>query len=340
MVDISVIIPVYNVEKYLKRCLDSVFNQTIPFKKVIIVNDGSTDASGDICKLYADINDNVVLINKKNGGLVSAWKEGLKYLETDYVCFVDSDDFIAEDYLEVFLRDFQNDLDMVCMNCTRINDAGDTTEFNINNLKEGVYLINDNIKSKLLSDEGCFIRPVASSRWAKIIRSSIVQEYAQYCSEDISYGEDQQLTIGILIGCKKIKVISEYKYYYQNNASSILHTYKSNLWDKIMLLMDVIRNIPGIQILPDFEVQYNTQVLLYFCECLRNEAYNDSLSRTVYINMVSSKKMQDALRLYASTKMRKIDRLLVKLADEKRYVLTLILLKLYILLYKVRKVEG
>ena len=101
MVTVSAVIPVYNVKEYLNRCLDSVIHQTVPFDKIIIVDDGSTDGCAEICDSYALKNRNIKLIHKENGGLVSAWMAGLKYVDTSHICFIDSDDFVTADTVTI-----------------------------------------------------------------------------------------------------------------------------------------------------------------------------------------------------------------------------------------------
>ncbi|HJA50079.1 MAG TPA: glycosyltransferase, partial [Candidatus Fusicatenibacter intestinipullorum] len=93
-VKISVIIPVYNVEKYLKRCLDSVINQTYKNLEIILIDDGSTDNSGKICDEYAQKDERIIVIHKENGGVSSARNKGLDICIGDYISFIDSDDWI------------------------------------------------------------------------------------------------------------------------------------------------------------------------------------------------------------------------------------------------------
>lgn len=337
---VTAIIPVYNVKQYLPRCLDSVLSQTVPFDKVIVVNDGSTDGSQKICAEYELKHHSIQLINKENGGLVSAWMEGVKHVNTTHICFIDSDDYLADDYLETLLGGLSPDIDMVCMNATQVFDTGEERPFRINSLAPGTYEINDDFKGRMLSDHGAFVRPVASCRWGKLINAEIVKKYAQYCTQEISYGEDQQLTLGVLLGCKKIRIIVEYKYYYQYNSASILHTYKKNLWEKLELLMRTIDNITGIKDIPNYEKQFNTQYLLYFSECLRNESYNRSLSRTTYQRLLSSPNVQFALQNYYSEKMRKADKQIIQYAKVNGYLRTRMFLELYKIIYKIRKVPG
>lgn len=340
MITVSAIIPVYNVKRYLNRCLDSVLNQTRTFDEIIIVNDGSTDGCSEICESYAKKYKKIRLLNKPNGGLVSAWMEGLNHVSSSYICFIDSDDYISADYLESLINGCDKEIDMVCMNATQAFDTGEKREFRINGLDAGVYMVNEELKGRILSDHGAFIRPIASCRWSKLIRAEIVQKYAKYCTTEISYGEDQQLTLGILLGCNVIRVIDDYKYFYQYNTSSILNTYKADLWEKIELLMETISLIPEINKIPDYPKQFNTQYLLYFAECLRNEFYNGSLTKQLYDHLLSTKGVKVALSDYYDQKLRKIDRVIIGNAKRKRFVNTIISLKLYKALYRLRGIPG
>ena len=94
----SIIVPVYNVEKYLKRCLDSIQNQTYDNFEVIIVNDGSPDHSQEIIDEYVKHDDRFLSYQKENGGLSDARNYGVKYATGDYLLFVDSDDYVSSDY--------------------------------------------------------------------------------------------------------------------------------------------------------------------------------------------------------------------------------------------------
>lgn len=110
MAKISIIVPVYNVSKYLKRSLDSLINQTLKDLEIIIVNDGSTDNSLDICQEYASLDNRIKVISKENGGLSSARNYGLRYVTSDYVAFIDSDDYVALDMFETMYGEMQNNI--------------------------------------------------------------------------------------------------------------------------------------------------------------------------------------------------------------------------------------
>lgn len=110
---ISIIIPVYNVEPYLRRCLESVINQTYPYLEIILVDDGSTDGSGQICDAYQNMDKRIRVFHKKNGGSSSARNLGLQYAKGEYIGFVDSDDFIDLDMYESMLQEMEDDVDIV-----------------------------------------------------------------------------------------------------------------------------------------------------------------------------------------------------------------------------------
>ena len=93
---ISVIIPVYNVRKYIEKCLDSILNQTVPFDEIIVVNDGSTDGSEIVCRKYQSAHPGIILIEQKNLGLSEARNRGMKRATGDYIVFVDSDDWVSD----------------------------------------------------------------------------------------------------------------------------------------------------------------------------------------------------------------------------------------------------
>lgn len=107
MIDISIIVPVYNVEKYLITCIDSILQQTILNFELILVNDGSTDSCGQICDEYQKLDKRVVVIHKENGGLSSARNAGLDVARGNYIAFVDSDDYISKDMYEILFNNIK-----------------------------------------------------------------------------------------------------------------------------------------------------------------------------------------------------------------------------------------
>lgn len=107
---ISVIVPVYNVEKYLRRCIDSILEQTFTDFEVLLIDDGSTDTSGNICDEYAEKDERVRVFHKKNGGVSSARNIGLDNARGEWICFADSDDYVGKNWLKKFSNNFAFDI--------------------------------------------------------------------------------------------------------------------------------------------------------------------------------------------------------------------------------------
>ena len=101
---VSIIIPVYNSEKYISKCLDSVLNQTYKNIEILVINDGSKDNSIDILREYEKKDDRIVVIDKENEGVAKTRNQGIKKATGDYIMFIDNDDFIDEDYVETYLK--------------------------------------------------------------------------------------------------------------------------------------------------------------------------------------------------------------------------------------------
>nr|MCR5304062.1 glycosyltransferase family 2 protein [Lachnospiraceae bacterium] len=123
---VSCIVPVYNSGKYLKKCADSMLSQTVPPDELILVDDGSADESPGICDRYAEENDTVKVIHKENGGLISAWKAGVKASSADLLTFLDADDYVDPDYLENLLRGASDACDKQIVSCGGITESENT----------------------------------------------------------------------------------------------------------------------------------------------------------------------------------------------------------------------
>lgn len=128
---LSVIVPVYKVEPYLHRCVDSIRNQTYKHLQIILVDDGSPDRSGEICDEYAEMDARIIAVHQKNGGASATRNKGLQYAEGDYVAFVDSDDWIAPTMYETLVRMIERyDLDMARCGITEINSKDEERVLN------------------------------------------------------------------------------------------------------------------------------------------------------------------------------------------------------------------
>lgn len=137
---ISVIVPVYNVELYLKKCINSIINQTYKNIEIILIDDGSTDCSGRLCDELAMNDSRIQVIHKENGGLSDARNAGLNIANGEYYCFIDSDDYITDDFVEILLSNaIKNKSEIAVCNMIRFSDKDEHTPFYCPVEKETVY---------------------------------------------------------------------------------------------------------------------------------------------------------------------------------------------------------
>lgn len=212
---ISVIVPVYNVEKFIFKCLDSILNQTYKNFEIIVVNDGSTDKSLDICREFVNKDKRVALLTKKNGGLSDARNFGLNHSKGEWVTFIDSDDFVSPMYLEHLIGG-------VTDNNTKIvvSRLKNTTDFEA----EPVY--DKKISYKNLSTEKA-LKTVFLQK--KFDTNATAKLYLRELFEDISFPvgilfEDFATTYKIFFKSKKISFADTQDYFYYQRSGSILNS--------------------------------------------------------------------------------------------------------------------
>ena len=207
---ISVIVPVYNVEEYLEECLESIRQQTFTDIEVILVNDGSTDSSKEICERFCQVDNRFKLINQENQGQSVARNRGVKESVGQFIMFVDSDDVINTNVLEVLLPYMKTDVDIVECRMTRKKE-----EFFLN--KTSTIVFEGNSKEAILN---CIaFKEVKYCAFKKLYRREIVQKIPfleGYIYEDVFTG------INYLKHIRKIVVIDYIGYYYRVRANSTM----------------------------------------------------------------------------------------------------------------------
>lgn len=227
MEKISVIVPIYNVAKYLRECIESIIVQTYKKLEIILVNDGSTDESGEICNFYARQDKRIIVIHKKNGGLVSARKVGLEVASGEYIGFVDGDDYIAPSFYEVLLNGIiQSNADFVHTGYIVQTDRANYQEIPF---KEQIISNDFDVKVKLIKDSILKYNNemrISPSIWSKIFRKEFIQKYYNDIPNELSQGEDTICLALCLIHANKILLKQVALYFYRRREGS-LTDYKS-----------------------------------------------------------------------------------------------------------------
>ena len=206
---LSFVIPVYNVEKYLKECVDSIRNQMTDQCEIILVNDGSTDSSGNICREYSEIDHRIKTFDQKNQGAAVARNTGLTYINGEYVTFVDSDDLIAKDSVGKILSELVSDnCDVYFMQISKLYPDGTVEDL-------GECLQKDQIQNKTREEVIAHLasRPKFSgSACSKICRKEFLEKNNIRFPEDGLIGEDLIFVRDILLSAEKFDLL-EFPYY-------------------------------------------------------------------------------------------------------------------------------
>lgn len=277
---VSVVVPVYNVETYLRRCVDSILAQTVEGLEVILIDDGSTDGSGEICDEYQRKDERIRVQHKPNGGLTSAWKAGVELSSGKYVGFVDSDDWIEPDMYERMLQlVLKYDADVaVCGLVFDFEDPKIPKREEISNLGREVYEREDleALFPALINDGRFFGRTWQSARVTKLFHKELIRKNMIYCDDRVSLGEDMQITIPVLLDARRLCVVQDfYPYHYWINNKSITGQYDRGYMDKVKLLAERLSVISREKGVYDFSDQIRNDFLSMTVLAVKNEIYRN-----------------------------------------------------------------
>ena len=225
---ISVIIPVYKVEKYVEKCIQSVINQTYENLQIILVDDGSPDNCWKICDEYAKKDHRIEVIHKSNGGLSDARNKGLEIAKGEYIGFVDSDDYIEADMYEVLYNLLkQYNADVSICNFYTVSQG----KISIKNAENGIKEYNRiEILKEILLDKN-----IQSYAWNKLYKKELFDEIKYPIGKKY---EDIGTTFFLLEKCNKVVVTGKSEYYYINRQDSIVNNVtESTITDYIELII-------------------------------------------------------------------------------------------------------
>lgn len=241
---ISIIVPVYNAEQYLKRCVDTLTGQTCRQLEILLVDDGSTDTGGKLCDTLAQKDDRIRVIHKENGGLISAWKRGVRESRGEYLCFVDSDDWVDTVMIEEMAAHLSGNPREIVASDYVIEKDGGSRQYVWQKLSPGEYdrkAMEERVIPYLLGQEH---RYVTMSRCMKLIARGLIEENCKYSDPKIRMGEDTTVMLPALIDCERLVVMDHKAYYhYLYVGSSIVHNYDRGLYENLLLLRKITRRI-------------------------------------------------------------------------------------------------
>ena len=266
---ISVIIPVFNVEKYLERCIKSIINQTYKNLEILLINDGSTDKSIEICHRYLEFDSRIILLNKENGGLSSARNLGIDKAKGEYISFVDSDDFIHELMYETLVSNLEkNDCDISIIESFDVIEDKDFI-FELKNTNNSIVYSKEEAIANYL--DGNFI-----PAWGKLYRKELF--------ESIRFpigilNEDEAIMIRVFDSCTRNIVYQDIKlYFYLRRKSGSITSTKKNLKNNIDWINNSYSNL--------IYIKNNYPKLIRKCEARYYNSIVAMLIRLVDLNSI------------------------------------------------------
>lgn len=291
---LSIIVPVYNVEKYLHRCIDSILNQTFTNFELILVNDGSTDNSRNICEEYSIKDARIIVIHKKNEGVSSARNTGLDNAKGKFITFIDSDDYISNDYLETFFIENLSKIDFIIQGI----EISKNNEFIKSKIYNG-YFNFDSICNCVINNNILY----SGFIFGKLFRLDYINNNGIRFNKNFSFKEDLIFLLDYIYVINNVYVVLNYGYKYiihDNGLSSRKHYFKDlyyiekDIKNKIELINDKFNSNEWL----DYNIKYFHLVIKLMLDSIykyesnkRNRIYflrllkQDFISYTKNINM-------------------------------------------------------
>lgn len=239
MPEISIIIPVYNVENKIRRCLDSITQQSFSDFECILVDDGSLDNSGELCDLYSEQDKRFRVIHQENMGVSKARNVGLLKAQGKYVAFVDSDDYVDREYIAILHEKMKPDIQLVICGIFYCNDINDNRSFQPDN---GDYYVGIDFEfsdklASLIEDRRL------NYVYGKLFSTDIIRKNNIEFNEDVSLGEDTIFVMDYIKCAKAIYVIGQaYYYYIKYSKDSLTTVFHPNIYKKYTQVNNYIEN--------------------------------------------------------------------------------------------------
>jgi len=269
---ISIIVPIYNAEKHINKCVDSILNQTYKNFELLLINDGSPDNSGKICDDYALKDERLIVKHKQNNGVSSARNLGLKIATGEYILFVDSDDWIENRALEILANHMvTNNSDTVIFGVIKSlvsNKRVIRSEFN------GYYKNHEINISGLLSDFAYYLNSVGMQpSWMYLFKASIISKHKLVFNEEMVLYEDFNFNLRYLKHCNKISFIPDALYHYQipTSVNQLAKRNKKNIvFDINMVCKSLLDLLQNDDVKEDVVNQIYAYMMPMYTLCLKN----------------------------------------------------------------------
>ncbi len=242
---LSIIVPVYNAEKTLYQCIESIIQQEYVDFELILIDDGSSDNSLAICNKYSAIDGRISVIHQNNSGLVKTRKKGVEVASGEYVGFIDSDDYIDSDmYSRLMKEGINHNPDIIIGGISIDYKTHNVISHNL--ISPGLYnsqAIKEQIIPQMLMKTGFFRYGIIPGVVVKIFKRDLIREALNNVYDNITIGEDIAITSYSIMYAKSISIISSAAYHYIQTEASMIRGYNPKRFDSIFLMYDCVNKI-------------------------------------------------------------------------------------------------
>ncbi len=297
--DLSVIVPIYGIERFLPDCIDSLLSQTYGDMEIILVDDGSPDACPEICDYYAAVDDRVKVIHKRNGGLVSARKAGLKVANGRYIGYVDGDDWVEPDmYLHMMKIAKNTDADIIAAGFKKDIEGKCTEHRNI--IESGIYNyldIKDKVYPYFIFKDSSYMPGIYTYVWNKLFKKKLLDEVQNGVPDVLTIGEDAACTYPAIVKAKKIAISDGTHYHYRQRNMSMLKagSNQDSLICKVADLYDFL-----IEELGNIDEKFSNQIdryILYMLTSITGGVHLDDRVANPYLFNIEKEDWQRNKRI-------------------------------------------
>lgn len=306
---ISIIVPIYNSSMYLDRCLKSIINQTYSNIEILLIDDGSTDNSLEICNQFAIKDKRIKVFHKENNGVSAARNDGIEYSTGDYIAFVDSDDYLELDMYDRMMKiNDKFDCDIVMCDCYK--ESSFNKVIFSHDIRSGYYdrnmLIKEYFPTLLMTNSVDYPATISNCvclfKKDVIIKNNIRYEVGIRFSEDLLFGSKYMYYANSFYYMKH-----ECLYHYAMNQNSVTHTYYKNKWENMKKLFlaidDFFRNVNDY----DFQRQIDLCLLYIVYHCIGNINQSDESKKDKRENIMSILQDQHVKDMFHRLKINKLD---------------------------------
>lgn len=302
-VKVSVIVPVYNVEAYLDRCVNSLVCQTLEEIEIILVDDGSSDKSLKKCKEWEIKDKRIKVVHKENEGLGLTRNVGLKCAHGAYVAFIDSDDFVDSDMMErLYTECIENNLDCIYSEF----NVDDYPSFRVVTRPEKLYVGQKEIEElrlDIVGAEPSYISGVKyhCSSCKGLYSLKLISSYnLQFLSEREYISEDMLFNLEFLYRAERVKIVPWQYYHYCLNGTSLTHSYRPDRWEKQLKMLDILYCPEKYSKTKDLELRLARTAIFYTMSAIKNEKERSNKKMIECLNEIKIIANNKKLRKYIS----------------------------------------